>query len=137
MEPFLIFFFFSPLLVDCCRLSKALANCPAPSHHSRFFHMEPGNDLEFRSDDKPGIAHLTDKFHFMCPCATLSALVHAQTNPDTPSANTQRINEHISSILEPIQPARYGVLSPASSFFTRQGVQSRKAKHAAFCLIQP
>lgn len=90
--------------------------------------MDTGSDLESISDDIPGAAHLTDTFHFLCPCATLSALVHAQTTLTLPSANTRGINEHKSLILKPIRPARCGVLPPAFSFFARQRVTEWKGQ---------
>ena len=61
--------------------------------------VEAGSDLDSISDDIPGAAHLTDTFHFLCPCATLSALVHAQTTLTPASANTEAVNEHKSLIL--------------------------------------
>lgn len=96
--------------------------------------METGSDLESISDDIPGAAHLTDTFHFLCPCATLSALVHAQTNLTLASANTQGVNEHKSLIPKPIQPV--SCLPFSLSLHVRES-QSGKAKHAALQLIQP
>lgn len=58
---------------------------------THIFHVETGSDLESISDDIPGAAHLTDTFHFLCPCATLSAPVHAQKTLTLPSANTRGI----------------------------------------------
>lgn len=104
---------------------------------AHIFHVENGSDLESISDDIPVAAHLTDTFHFLCPCATLSALVHAQKTLTLPSANTRGINEHRSRILKPIQPARCGVLPPFSLSLHVREPQSGKAKHAALRLIQP
>lgn len=90
--------------------------------------METGIDLESISDDIPGTAHLTDAFRFLCPCATLSALVLAQTTLTLTSAGTQGINEHKSPILKAIRPARCGVLPPISSPFARQRVTEWKGQ---------
>lgn len=89
---------------------------------------ETGSDLESISDDIPGAAHLTDTFHFLSPCVTLSALVHAQTTPTLASANTQGVNEHESLIPKPIQPAQCGVLPPVFSFFARQRISEWKGQ---------
>lgn len=82
--------------------------------------METGSDLESISDDIPGAAHLTDTFHFLCPCASLAAPVHAQTTQTLASANTQGVNELKSLIPKPIQPAQCGVLPPVFSSYARQ-----------------
>lgn len=94
----------------------------------RFFCVETGSDLESISDDIPGAAHLTDTFHFLCPCATLSALVRAQTTLPLPSANTQGVNEHKGLIPKPIQPAPCGVLPAVFSFFARQSATEWKGQ---------
>lgn len=99
--------------------------------------METGSDLESISDDIPEAAHLTDTFHFVCPRATLSALVQAQTTLTLPSANTQGINEHKSLILKPIQPALRGVLPSVFSFFARQRAIEWKGQTCSSSLIQP
>ncbi len=93
-----------------------------------FFYVETGSDLESISDDIPGAAHLTDTFLFLCPCATLSALVHAQTTLTLALANTQGVNELKSLIPKPIQPAQCGVLPPVFSFFARQRVTEWKGQ---------
>lgn len=123
-------------LLLCNRQRTALATAQLHHYHSTGFSMWAGSDLEPISDDIPAAAHLTDTFHFLCPCATLSALVHAQTTLTLDSANTQGVNELKSLIPKPIQPAQRGVLPPDFSPCACQSHREGKAKHAALRLIQ-
>lgn len=65
---------------------------------------ETASDLGSIRNDIPGEAHLTDTYHFLCPCVTLSALVHSQTTLTLASANTHGVNELKSPIPKPILP---------------------------------
>lgn len=99
------------------RLRTALATAQLLHTTAQIFLcVEAGSDLDSISDDIPGAAHLTDTFHFLCPCATLSALVHAQTTLTLASANTEAVNEHKSLI--PRTDPTCTMWCPCLSFFS-------------------
>lgn len=76
-------------------------------------------------------------FHFLCPCATLSVLVHAQSTLTLPSANIQGINEHKARSSNWSDLHNVVSCQPHSLSLHVRESQSGKAKHATLRLIQP